>query len=207
MAHVLTHRHIGHRDDERGVNTREHAIVDKDLQRSYFGGFHFGSAFFGWIVASGLATMLTALLAAIGSAVAITSVENVTSDTTSTVGLASGILLLIALGIAYYAGGYVAGRMARFDGARQGVGVWAMGIIVVLILGGLGALLGSQYNILQQLNLPRLPIDEGTLTTAGLTTLIAAVVVTLFAAIAGAKQGVHYHNKIDETGKIGAVEE
>ena len=38
--------------------------------------------------------------------------------------LGGGIALLVALLIAYFSGGYVAGRMSRFDGARQGIGVW-----------------------------------------------------------------------------------
>lgn len=70
------------------------------------------------------------------------------------------------------------------------------------MLGGLGAALGSQFNLLQALNLPRLPINEGTLTTAGLVTLIATVAVTLLAAMAGGKKGEHYHDAIDETGRV-----
>ena len=41
-----------------------------------------------------------------------------------TIGVGGAIAVLVVLMIAYYCGGYVAGRMARFDGLRQGVGVW-----------------------------------------------------------------------------------
>ena len=40
--------------------------------------------------------------------------------TAEQIGLGGGILLLAVLAIAWFCGGYVAGRMARFDGARQG---------------------------------------------------------------------------------------
>jgi hypothetical protein len=46
-----------------------------------------------------------------------------------TIGTAGGIGLLVILALAYFCGGYVAGRMARFDGARQGIGVWLWGLI------------------------------------------------------------------------------
>ncbi|MDB5181939.1 MAG: conserved rane protein of unknown function [Candidatus Saccharibacteria bacterium] len=209
MAHALTHGDAEHRTREQDNDaTREHAVVDRERAHSTYGGFHFGSAFFGWLVSTGIAAMLTAILAAAGSAIALTTLDNanaVNSDTASTVGLVSGILLLVTLGLAYYAGGYVAGRMSRFDGGRQGLGVWLIGIIVTLLLGGLGAVAGTQYNILQQLNLPRLPINEGTLSTGGLITLLAIVAVTLLAAVAGGKQGERYHRKIDESAQVDTV--
>jgi len=60
--------------------------------------------------------------------------------------------------------------------------------------------LGAKYNVLSQLNLPRIPVDEGSLTTGGLIALAAVVVGTLVAAIAGGKSGTHYHRKIDRIG-------
>ncbi len=56
--------------------------------------------------------------------------------------------------------------------------------------------------MLSQLNLPRIPVDEGTLTTGGLIALAAIVIGTLLAAMAGGKQGTHYHRKIDKTGDL-----
>jgi hypothetical protein len=116
------------------------------------------------------------------------------------VGIVGGILVLVILLIAYYAGGYVAGRMARFNGPKQGIGVWVIGLLVTVILAVAGALLGAQYNVLSQLNLPRIPIDEGTLSTGGLIALAAIVIGTLLAAIAGGKAGTHFHRKVDRVG-------
>ena len=55
--------------------------------------------------------------------------------------------------------------MSRFDGGRQGFGTWAIGLIVTIVLAVAGVVFGSKYNVLEQLNLPRIPVDEGTLTT------------------------------------------
>jgi hypothetical protein len=209
MAHTLTHRnvHVSHDDNDYADNdtTQEHAVVDHELQRSRFGGFHFGASFFGWLVATGLSTMLLTLLAAAGSAVALSSVDAVTTGTAATVGVISGVLFILALAVAYYAGGYVAGRMARFDGVRQGVGVWAIGLVLTIVLGVLGATLGSKYNLLAQLSLPSLPVNGSSFTRGGIITGALTVLGTLAAAVAGAKQGERYHNRIDETGQVGTV--
>ncbi len=174
-------------------------------QREEYGGINWGSAFFGWLTAIGIAALLTAILSAAGTAVGLTQSSpsqagSQASSNAGTVGIVGGIVLLVILGIAYYAGGYVAGRMSRFDGPRQGLGVWLIGLIVTVVLAVAGVVLGAKYNVLSQLNLPRIPVDEGSLTTGGLIALVAIVVVTLLAAMAGGKQGTHYHRKIDRTG-------
>jgi hypothetical protein len=170
-------------------------------QREEFGGLRWGSAFFGWLVAVGIATLLTALLSAAGAAVGLTeSSTQETAGNAGTLGIVGGVLLLVIVLVAYYAGGYVAGRMSRFAGPRQGLGVWIIGLVVTGILAVAGALLGAKYNVLSQLNLPRIPIDEGSLTTAGLIALVAIVLGTLLAAVAGGKAGTHFHRKVDRAG-------
>ncbi len=181
---------------------REQVKEMQRRQRDEFGGLHWGSAFFGWLVAVGIATLLTALLSAAGAAVGLTQGAN-TQDATSnadTIGIVGGIVLLAILLIAYYAGGYVAGRMARFSGTKQGLGVWIIALVITVVLAVAGAVLGAEYNVLSQLNLPRIPIGEGALTTGGLIALVAIVLGTLLAAIAGGKAGTHYHRKIDRAG-------
>ena len=180
---------------------RERMHAMRARQREEFGGINWGAAFFGWLVAVGLGVLLGGLLAAAGAAVGLTELsETEASGNATEIGLGGGIALLVALAIAYFAGGYVAGRMSRFDGARQGVGVWLIGLIVTVVLAIAGVVLGAKYNVLSQLNLPRIPVDEGSLSTGGLIALAAIVLGTLLAAVAGGKQGTHYHRKIDRTG-------
>jgi hypothetical protein len=175
----------------------------RERQHEQFGGLKPGAAFFGWLVAVGVGVLLTALLSAAGGAIGLsrTAPGQVDPGQAQTIGIVSGVVLLVILFLAYFAGGYVAGRLARFDGARQGLGVWLIALAVAIVIAAAGALLGAQYNVLDQLQVvPRIPADVGTLTTAGLIALLAVVVVTLIAAILGGKAGERFHKKVDRAG-------
>ena len=188
-------------EDGRDDRVRDRPVVDREAQHEEYGGFNIGAAFFGWLVAIGVAALLTALLSAAGAAIGLSELsEEEAQSSAETISLVGGILLLVVLAIAYYAGGYVAGRMSRFDGTRQGIGAWVIGLLVAIALAILGAIAGSEYNVLAQLELPRIPIDEGDLATGGVIALIAAIVVTLAAAALGGKLGERYHRKVDRAG-------
>jgi hypothetical protein len=172
-------------------------------QRDRFGGIKWGAAFFGWLSANGLAVLLIALVSAagvgLGLAQGVDTVDEAT-DQAAGIGLGGAIAVLVVLFLAYLAGGYVAGRMARFDGIRQGLAVWLVGLLVVVLLAVAGTVLGAQYNVLRRLDLPRIPIDEGTATTAGIITLVAILVATLAGALLGGKLGTRYHRRVDRAG-------
>jgi hypothetical protein len=201
-AEVVDNGHAASRDATSPASAREQVKEMQKRQRDEFGGLHWGSAFFGWLVAVGIATLLTAIVSAAGAAVGLTQGASTQDATTNadTIGILGGIVLLAILLIAYYAGGYVAGRMSRFSGPKQGLGVWIIALLVTVILAVAGAVLGAEYNVLSQLNLPRIPVGEGALTTGGLIALAAIVLGTLLAAIAGGKAGTHYHRKVDRAG-------
>ncbi len=183
--------------------TRGAARDAVDAQHNRYGGIKWGAAFFGWLSANGLAVILVALISAGGLAIGLTEgIDNAddAAEQADTIGIAGGIVMLVVLFLAYLAGGYVAGRMARFDGARQGIAVWIIGLLVVLALAVAGLVFGSEYNVLQQLDLPRIPIDEGTATTGGIIALVAVLLVTLMGAILGGKLGDRFHRKVDRAG-------
>jgi hypothetical protein len=172
-------------------------------QHDRFGGIKWGAAFFGWLSANGLAVLLLALISAAGVAIGLTQGVPSAGEATRAaggIGIGGGIALLVVLFLSYLAGGYVAGRMARFDGVRQGLAVWVIGLVVVIVLAILGTVFGAKYNILAQLNLPRIPIDEGTATTAGIIALVAVLLVTLLGAVLGGKLGDRFHRKVDRAG-------
>jgi hypothetical protein len=180
------------REDVRDVRAR---------QREEFGGVNWGSAFFGWLVAVGMAAILIGLLSAAGTAFGLGEVsEGEAEQNAETIGIVGGVLLIVVLAIAYYCGGYVSGRMSRFDGGRQGTAVWALGLAVTIVLAVAGALFGAEYNVLERLNLPRVPIEEGSLTAGAVIALIAVVLVTLVAAAAGGKAGERFHRRVDRVG-------
>jgi hypothetical protein len=190
-------------DQHRGMDRagRQQAVA---AQKERFGGISWGAAFFGWLSANGMAVILIALLSAGGLALGLSdtvaTADEAADSATSGIGLGAGIALLVVLFLAYLAGGYVAGRMSRFDGVKQGIAVWVIGLLVVLLLALAGFLFGSEYNVLSQLNLPRIPVDEGTLTTAGIIALAAVLVATLLGAVLGGLLGTRYHRKVDRVG-------
>ena len=189
-----------------GAHTPDrHVVVGREKER--YGGIKWGSAFFGWLTATGTAVILTALLTAAGAAVGVatnTDVSDVAStagQNSSTVGIVGGIALLVILLLAYYCGGYVAGRMARFNGMKQGIAVWIWTIVIAVLVALAGAVLGSKYDVLGKLNgFPRIPVNEGSLTTGGIIALIAAAVVALIGAVLGGLAGMRFHRKVDRTG-------
>jgi hypothetical protein len=183
---------------ERERFTRARPLVAPDTmtalraqQRDRFGGFSWGSDFFGWLAAAGLAGILAGIVAAAGAALGLTE------GSTDQIGLGGGIALAAVLFVAYVAGGYVAGRMARFDGTRQGLGVWLWGILIAGAIAVLAAAGGSKYNVLDQLNLPRIPIDQGNLTDTGAIVLAVGLVVSLVGAIIGGTLGARWHRRVD----------
>ena len=174
-----------------------------------FGGLKIGSAFFGFMTAAGIAVLLLALLSAAGVVLSLTSNTTTTditnqaaagTGTAKTIGLIGAILLLVVLFVAYYCGGYVAGRMARFNGTKQGLAVWLWSILLAVIIAILAKVAGSKYNILSNLNLPRIPVGEGNLTTAAVIAIVAVILVSLGAALLGGKAGMYFHRKVDRAG-------
>ena len=178
--------------------TRGPARDAVDAQHARYGGIKWGAAFFGWLSANGLAVLLLAVLSAAGVAFGLTQLDTAeeAAQQATAIGLTGGIALLVVLFLAYLAGGYVAGRMARFDGARQGLAVWIISLLVVVLLAVLGVVLGAQYNVLSQLNLPSIPVSGSTATSAG----VIAGVAALLASLLGGGLGTRYHRKIDRVG-------
>ena len=167
--------------------------------RARFGGVNIGAAFFGWLVAIAIAILLTSIAGAVAAAFGLS--QNVTQSEAQrqagTIGLVAAIVLVAVLLFAYYAGGYVAGRMSRFDGAKQGFAVWLIGLLVTIVAVALGAAFGAQYNILDRVSLPRIPVSTDQLSIGGIITAIVVVVGTLLFAVAGGKIGHRYQNRVD----------
>ena len=185
-------------DNGRLVRDRDSVRDVRARQREEYGGLNWGSAFFGFLVAVGMATILLGLLSAAGAAFGLTDLSQAEANQNAdTIGLVGGILLVAVLVIAYYCGGYVSGRMSRFDGGRQGAGSWAIGVVAAIALGIAGWLFGPDWNVFDKLGLPNVPIDQGTLTVGGAIALAAVLILSLLAAMGGGKAGERYHRKID----------
>jgi len=186
-----------------GQTTREEVL---EREKARFGGIKFGSAFFGWLTATGTAVLLTAVLTAIGVAVGQSQgidagdVNDTASQNAGTIGLVGAIALGVILLISYYCGGYVAGRMARFDGVKQGVAVWLWAIIIAVVVAIVGLIAGTQTNILSNLNGLPIPTSGSDLTATSILTAVGALVISLVGAILGGLAGMRFHRRVDREG-------
>ncbi|WP_298252246.1 hypothetical protein [uncultured Arthrobacter sp.] len=196
---------VAGRPDATGSTTPsvEDRKVLHQREKEHFGGMKFGSAFFGWLTATGMFVLLSALIGAVAAlfgAGADLSTADLTSGSgeVQAAGITAAVIFGIALLLSYYAGGYVAGRMARFSGAKQGVAVWLWAVIVAVVVTVVGLIVGNQANVtdqFQNLNLP----SVADLTVPGLISLLVVAAVALLGAVLGGLAGMRYHRRIDRT--------
>jgi hypothetical protein len=173
-------------------------------QRDAFGEVKFGSAFFGWLAATGTAALLGALVAAAGTAVGVLSGSVPATDPNPAVvwsGTSGAIAVILVLFIGYYCGGYVAGRMARFNGLKQGVAVIGWAVIAVLLAMGLGFLAGARWDALAAVTgLPGLRVADETVTSDGVFTALLGVAGAVVSALLGGLAGMRFHRRVDRAG-------
>ncbi|MCF7547769.1 hypothetical protein [Pseudonocardia sp. WMMC193] len=182
---------LAHHYASRGALTAAH-----EYQHERFGGLKIGSAFFGWLVAVGLTVLLAAVAAL------VVRLAGVSPDLTATagqdprlLGLTGGIVAVVVMLLAYVAGGYVAGRLARFDGARNGFAVWAMGLVVTAAVTIATAATGSTDSIFAALRVPGIAVSVGD--WPNLVALVVVAAVALLGALVGGKAGERYHRRVD----------
>jgi hypothetical protein len=168
--------------------------------RERYGGFYWGTDFIGFAVATFFTIIFLGIIGAAAGGVGyqvgapLPRVGHAVSATTQTIGIGAAAASLIGLFIAYIIGGYTAGRMARFDGAKNGIGVVLWTIIVAAVLGVGSMALGTRFNVATQLHLK---LNSGGWTIAGLLALAVAAVVMVLGAVLGGVMGERYHRKID----------
>ncbi|TDU82204.1 hypothetical protein EV138_7092 [Kribbella voronezhensis] len=175
------------------------ALPATEPERLAYRGFKFGAAFFGWLIMLSMIVLLTAVVAGAGAGAGYV-LDYTKSDARQQAGAAAitaAAVFVLVLSLAFYIGGYVAGRLARFDGARQGFGVWMISLLLVVIAVGAGAFLNDQYDLVGRVDRPNLPLPNDSLVTGGLITAAAVLMLPLLAALLGGKNGQRYHDKID----------
>ncbi|MEU4294092.1 hypothetical protein AB0E63_38225 [Kribbella sp. NPDC026596] len=180
-----------------GTITAIEPEVDPELLS--YRGFKFGAAFFGWLISIAMSVLLLAAVsaAALGSAEVLDYSTSDAKADPAAAALTAAAVAVLMLTLAFYVGGYVAGRLARFDGGRNGFGVWMLALLASVVAAGTGALLNNQYDWVSDINRPDVALSNDTLTMGGISAAAALVLLTLVAAILGGKSGKRYHDKID----------
>lgn len=157
-----------------------------------FGGLDIPASLAGMLCALGLAVLLAGILTGAGS---IGYQKGITeSDSTlSGGGLIGGLVVLF---LAFLAGGWVAGRMARYDGARNGLMTAVWFLVLAAGIAVLGAWMGDKYDFFDDVHLPQW-FNDNARSGAAIGSGIVALAVMLLAGLFGGKLGERYHRKVD----------
>jgi uncharacterized membrane protein len=180
-------------DVRRGRRTDPYAGIHAARER--FGGIDIPASIVGMLTALSSTLILAGLVgAAVGAVGYQTGLEQSAEDL-STWSLIGGVAVLF---VAYLIGGWAAGRMARYDGARNGfaTGIWTL--VFAGILAGLGAWVGSEYDVFRNVELPQWFTTDA-LTTAAIASGVAAVVAMFVGGVLGGLWGERYHRRADRT--------
>jgi hypothetical protein len=177
------------RDD--GIRVERSGVVGVAEAHRRFGGLDWLATIAGFLAALGALVLLGSLAGAAGS---IGYQLDAASDEDLSIGglMAGSIVLLIS----FFIGGWVAGRVARYDGGRNGVGAVLWFLLVAVALAALGAWLGDRYNLFERPDLPNwFSSDE--LGGAAIASAIGGVLLALVAGWLGGKVGDLYHKRAD----------
>jgi hypothetical protein len=90
----------------------------------------------------------------------------------------------------------VAGRVARYDGGRNGVLTVLWFVLLAAAAAALGALAGDEYDAFRNVNLPQW-FDSDAFTGAAIATGALALAVMLLAGWTGGRLGERYHRRAD----------
>jgi MFS family permease len=163
--------------------------------RERFGGIDIPASLVGMLTALSTTLILAGLVgAAVGAVGYQTGLESDAQDL-STASMIGGVAVLF---VAYLIGGWAAGRIARYDGARNGfaTGIWTL--ILAAIVSGLAAWLGSEYDVLGNVDLPQW-FSTDAFTTTAIISGIAAIVAMFVGGTIGGTMGERYHRRADRT--------
>ena len=161
--------------------------------RRRFGGIDVPATLVGTLAALALTTLLAGL---IGAAIGAIGYQTGLKGDENELSVASLIGGLIVLFLAFVIGGWAAARIARYDGARNGLmtAVWA--IVLAAILGGLGGWLGSKYDVFRDVNLPQW-FSSDALTVGAIVSAVVAAATMLVGGLVGGLWGERYHRRAD----------
>jgi hypothetical protein len=182
----------------------EAAEEREDRLRDMYGGVDWLASFLGFVFAIVLAAVFSAIaglvLVPLGFPPDLSGGQFGASVIT---GLAlAGVLIFLT----YFFGGYVAGRLARFDGGRNGAMVLIWTFVVVLIL-SLVAVVFSGFLPSGAAGIGN--IAHGAMSVAGnlagagivgIVTAVAALLLALLGGFFGGRLGSRYHTEIDRAG-------
>src|SRR5919107_888605 len=164
----------------------------EDRLRHMYGGVDWLASFLGLVFAIVLGAVFSAVAGLVLVPFGITPALSGGQIGASVI---TGLALLgVLIFLTFFFGGYVAGRLARFDGGRNGAMVLVWMFIVVLILALAAALFSGFVPAGMAQGIANL-VDRIVSTAGNLAG--AAVVIALLGGSLGGRMGSRYHTEID----------
>lgn len=157
--------------------------------RKRFGGIDLPAAMAGMLAALGVTVLL-------GAGIAVMQVvRDDRGAATDDLWVGGGIATAVVLVLALLVGGWVAARIARYDGTGNG---WMSGLLFGLLLGGAAAAgnwADNRWGLLNDVRAPDWVSSPSRLAEIGVA--LAAIATVILAAGLGGALGARYHRRVD----------
>ena len=164
------------------------------------GRLSFISALAGVLVAYGAFALLAALVGAVAVAIGLDT-ELASNDWTF--GMGSAVTVTVVAFVAYLFGGYVAGRMARRAGLVNGLAVFALAVLLVVVVGAIAASQTDTEAVQANLRSLGLPITATEWARIGTAAGIGTLVGMLVGAGIGGVVGERWHSELARWAAVG----
>ena len=199
----MTQRRTTEQSMESKSTTEQRLESTRSADRHYmgvrerFGGIDTPAALGGLMAAIGSLMLLLAILALTTLPLQINAID-IEGEIQELSGLGVAVAAVVIL-VSFFIGGWVAARIARFDGVINGVGVGLWMLLLVALSAAAGVFLDARYNLLQRAGLPdwfsQIRGDE--VTTLAVVAAIVGVTAVFVGAILGGASGEGYNRRVD----------
>ncbi|CAN5118206.1 hypothetical protein BH18ACT5_BH18ACT5_02720 [soil metagenome] len=164
-----------------------------------YGGADFGASLSGFFAGLGALVFIGALVAAGANEL---DYQLNLIDIEGEIGEASLIGVVVAIAVVFLTflfGGWVAGRMSRFEGGKNGLGAGLWLLVFSALFALLGALVGPELNAFGPAGLPDWfsAIRSDVRSTTGIVLAVLFGVAALLGGYLGGKLGDRYNQRVD----------
>jgi hypothetical protein len=186
-----------------GSDPRDESPRDRKrlARQAGLGRLSFISALAGVLVAYGAFAVLAALVGAVTVALGLDT--ELAHNDGATVGRGSAVVVTVVAFVAYLFGGYVAGRMARRAGLVNGLAVFALAVLLVVVVGAIVASQADTETVQANLRSLGLPITGSEWARIGTAAGIGTLVGMLVGAGIGGVVGGRWHSELVRWAAVG----
>ena len=183
----------------------EAAEEREDRLRDMYGGVDWLASFIGFIFALVVGSFFSLVAGVVVAPLGVSM--DLAGSEVGPAAITGLVLVAILVFLTYFFGGYVAGRLARFDGGRNGAMLLLWTGVAVLVLALINAVLASFLpsevaegidNLVQNNVLTTIGGLSG-LGVIGIVILVGALLMALLGGFLGGRLGSRYHAEIDRT--------